>query len=525
MSGGTIERASRIEAGSNARWTLHIAPDGDAAVRVTLPATEDCAASGAVCTAGGVRLAQAVEATVPGPAAAVPVTATLSVEGAVSDGTFPVRVAFSAAVTGFRDSDLTAGQVGGDTGAVTALAETQAGHAWTARVASAGAGRMWVRAGSVETVAGGESEPALLVVDVDADGNVAAVTRPAVLAAAVTPPEDGFWDGGDPLEATLRFSEPVTVDSSRGTPTVRLVVDGSALTAGYLGVEGEAVRFGGTILAGHSAEAVALVADSLALNGAAIAGSGGAAADLAHPAAAHSAGTRPAPAALTAAVSAPASHGGAGQALQVSILFSAPVDLTRDGIAIEGGALDGFGVADKSRMRWTVVVAPASDAPVTIALAAAETCDSAGAICTVDGMPLAAGVSATVPGPAVMADPDALTALTAARRRRGCWWRTRTRTTRNGACRARCGLRPGSAGAGSRSRSVRRWARRRARRSGCGGRAMRAGLRPAASSRRRGAFRASSATGCRCSATASPARRMSGSGFRTVRATTASAGG
>ena len=413
LTGATIASiAQSTEAGLENAWIFILAPDGRGDITFTLLPDKPCEARGICAAEDGTLVSVPGAHTIPGPGATpVPVTTTLTVEGAVSDGAFPVRVAFSAAVTGFEGSDLTAGQVGGDTASVEALTEANAGRAWTARVASAGEGRMWVRAGSVDTAAGGESAPALLMVDVDADGKVAAVTRPAVLAAAVTPPEDGFWDGGDALEATLRFSEPVTVDTSQGAPTVRMVVDGAALTVRYRGVEGEAVRFGGTILAGHSAVAVAVVADSLALNGATIAGAGETAADLAHPAASHSAGTRPAAAAvLTAAVSAPSSHGGAGQALQVSILFSAPVDLTVDGIAIEGGALDGLGVADKSRMRWTLVVAPASDSPVTIALAPAQTCDTAGAICTVDGMPLATGVSATVPGPAVMADPDALTA-------------------------------------------------------------------------------------------------------------------
>ena len=50
-------------------WDIDIAPDSDADVGVVLPATTDCAADGAVCTADGRRLSHPLEATVAGPLA------------------------------------------------------------------------------------------------------------------------------------------------------------------------------------------------------------------------------------------------------------------------------------------------------------------------------------------------------------------------------------------------------------------------------------------------------------------------
>ena len=67
VSGGAVERAWRVEQGSNQRWNVRIAPGGDEAVTVTLPATADCAASGAICTDAGVALSAGVSVTVPGP--------------------------------------------------------------------------------------------------------------------------------------------------------------------------------------------------------------------------------------------------------------------------------------------------------------------------------------------------------------------------------------------------------------------------------------------------------------------------
>ena len=68
VAGGTLARARRAGGAAN-RWTLDIRPSGHGAVTVTLPATTDCAAPGAVCTADGRRLASAVSHAVPGPPA------------------------------------------------------------------------------------------------------------------------------------------------------------------------------------------------------------------------------------------------------------------------------------------------------------------------------------------------------------------------------------------------------------------------------------------------------------------------
>ena len=66
VSGGRLTRARR--AGGADRWALDIAPSSHAAVTLTLPATSDCSATGAVCTADGRKLETALTHTVPGPA-------------------------------------------------------------------------------------------------------------------------------------------------------------------------------------------------------------------------------------------------------------------------------------------------------------------------------------------------------------------------------------------------------------------------------------------------------------------------
>ena len=65
-SGGTLVRAVR-EDGRADQWRLTLQPSSHEAVTVTLPATADCAAAGAICTADGRALASPFTVTVPGP--------------------------------------------------------------------------------------------------------------------------------------------------------------------------------------------------------------------------------------------------------------------------------------------------------------------------------------------------------------------------------------------------------------------------------------------------------------------------
>ena len=68
VTGGTIRRAGRLVQDSNLRWSIRVLPASDADVVVTLPATTNCTASGALCTADGKALSTSLSATVGGPA-------------------------------------------------------------------------------------------------------------------------------------------------------------------------------------------------------------------------------------------------------------------------------------------------------------------------------------------------------------------------------------------------------------------------------------------------------------------------
>ena len=67
VTGGAVRKAQRLEQGSNARWEITVQPDGNGDVTVVLPATDDCAAQGAICAEDGRMLSNRLELAVAGP--------------------------------------------------------------------------------------------------------------------------------------------------------------------------------------------------------------------------------------------------------------------------------------------------------------------------------------------------------------------------------------------------------------------------------------------------------------------------
>ena len=80
VKGGRIVKAKRLDnphrerdgLQANREWRLTVEPASDTDVTLTLPATTDCAAAGAVCAGDGRMLSAGLEATVPGPATGRP---------------------------------------------------------------------------------------------------------------------------------------------------------------------------------------------------------------------------------------------------------------------------------------------------------------------------------------------------------------------------------------------------------------------------------------------------------------------
>ena len=215
-----------------------------------------------------------------------PVAATLSVgAGAAEAGRFRLRIAFADAVTGLAVADITAVQVGGAAAAVSELVETETGRVWTAWVA-AEAGRYTVRLAAGAAQSGARrSLASMLAVDVDATGNATAVAGPVVTSVSLSTAPDGGWTDGEAVRVMLAFSEPVTVATDGGTPSVEVVLDGTARQAAYASGTGTAsLAFSYTVTADDgTVSAASVTADSLALNGGTIRDAGSRDADLEHP--------------------------------------------------------------------------------------------------------------------------------------------------------------------------------------------------------------------------------------------------
>ncbi|PZD94525.1 hypothetical protein DNH61_17560 [Paenibacillus sambharensis] len=77
---------------------------------------------------------------------------------------------------------------------------------------------------------------------------------------------DGFYTAGSELEFTVRFNEPVKVDTAGGTPTVSFTVGGQSRTAAYKSGSGtDALVFGYTVQAGDADGAAVQFAASAAI--------------------------------------------------------------------------------------------------------------------------------------------------------------------------------------------------------------------------------------------------------------------
>ena len=67
VTGGSVSKARRLEAGKNVRWEITVQPSSNADVTIVLPITTDCAVQGAICTSDGRKLSGPVELTISGP--------------------------------------------------------------------------------------------------------------------------------------------------------------------------------------------------------------------------------------------------------------------------------------------------------------------------------------------------------------------------------------------------------------------------------------------------------------------------
>ena len=341
------------------------------------------------------------------------------------DGAFAVKVTFSEAVRGFEDGDLTAGYVGGPDVLVRGFEEEQTGLVYSAMVPAPQPGTLVISVGPGKAAAVSDTQGnalGALVVEFGDSGNPVAVSGPVVTGVLMSAQsgsgrQDGFATrsvaargssgSGGSVRVTVTFSEPVTVDLLGGTPAIGLRLGGGAREAPYAdGSDTETLTFVYTVTgADGSVTGGSVTPDSLTLNGGTIRSWSGAEADLRHPSAAlGDAGGGELPALTARFEAAPDAHDGAGT-FTVRLVFSEPVaisyqTLRDESLSAAGGSVEGARRVDGRSDLWEITLAPASDEPVTLTLAAGRACDTAGAVCTADGRRLSNEAVLTVPGPA-----------------------------------------------------------------------------------------------------------------------------
>ena len=433
VTNGTVSEASRREDEPGA-YDMKVMPDSGREVTIVLPGGRPCAETGAICTGDGRRLAHALSMSVPGPAAAsgasvlagfVLVDAASGADlGAVADGAtvrvadpsggsydFRVETAAGAAVGSVRlalagpeDGDAAARAddaapylLRGGTDGTGAGAALPAGSYTLTATAYAGPGGTGAALGSLSVAF--KVAPTVLsgfvLVDATAHADLGAVEDGARLTE---------------LDAAKVYGFRAEAAANGGVESVTLALSGP-------GPDDEVSRtenYAPWSLYGDSAgneHGAALGDGAYTLTAMAWSGKKGEGAALQTLRVSFTVGeAQVAPAAepLSAEFEhLPGSHIGSGTWFNLRVVFSEPVTIGEEAFAAHALILGNATVREAWRVEgapgeWRVKIAPASDAQVTVALAAGRACAEEGALCTADGRALESAPEASIAGPKVL---------------------------------------------------------------------------------------------------------------------------
>ena len=100
VENGRVRKAARVVKGENRRWTISVRPASSADVIVTLPASLDCSATGAVCTEADRALSNTTTVTVRGPVDNTPAADLPTITGMLQVGE-----TLTANTSGIADAD------------------------------------------------------------------------------------------------------------------------------------------------------------------------------------------------------------------------------------------------------------------------------------------------------------------------------------------------------------------------------------------------------------------------------------
>ena len=353
LTGATLASVSPLGETAEANdWVFYLAPDGAGPIGFTLRTERPCGGSAkGICSADGAVLSSVSGSpqTIPGPSPAPLQTLSAGVGGNYhsADHGGPsdrpqVVVTFNRAVAAIAPDTSSVVLTGATLSSVWPLGATAAANDWIFFLVPDGTGPITFElltnracGGSAKGICSTdgavlssvEGSPSVI------PGRETAVAAPPTVTGAALSAGAAGAGAGEPIEVTVRFSEPVTVDASGGTPTIGIVAGGAARRAPYARGSGTAsLVFAYTVTAAVGGARVA--ENALSLDGGTIRSGAGVDADLAYDLA---------PAVIGVSVVAPGDDGrwDAGEAAEVAVRFSEAVTVETEGgtpsIGIEVG--------------------------------------------------------------------------------------------------------------------------------------------------------------------------------------------
>ena len=267
-TGGRVVAASRAAQNQNQRWIVEVRPASTADVTVTLAATTDCSAAAAICTPDGRPLFNSPSVTVAGPPNS-PATGAPTIEGTVRVG--ETLVASTAAITdtdGLDNATFAFQWIRVADGGAQADIAGAAGSTYLLADADEG-NTIRVRASFTDDAGNAETLTSAPTVPVEPRPEPPRITGVAVVS---DPGPDDIYELQDRILVQLTFDEAVTV---AGAPLLTIDMDPAHWGAKQMtysqGSGTDALSFAYTVVwPNESTQGIAVLADTLALNGAAI---------------------------------------------------------------------------------------------------------------------------------------------------------------------------------------------------------------------------------------------------------------
>ena len=392
VTGGSVSSAVRAAPPSNAAWDIQVLPASSADVSVLLPATSDCAATGAVCTSGGLKLTTGASMTVPhewkvGGVSVFAGNGDVQVNWSLLDGATSYKVQWKSGNQTFSEAAADGREL------------TTIGTATQATIAGLTAGTRYTFRVIGVAADGTQSMPS----DTDWTSPWPTESLTGTLELPAT------HDGSTSFEGRAVFSESVLVSNGTARDSFEIVngrlvtVDSSDTAAWDFEIEPSGTGAVSILVSANRSctqTGAICTADWRRLS-----------TDLAASVAGPPQGQQALAPLAASFVSVPPEHDGETE-FWLELSFDAAVEQgSKQRIQAllwaSGGSVTRMRRKDRRLDHWRVRVEPSSHEAVTVTLSPSPPCGAAGAVCTEDGRTFTAALATRIQGPPGLAVADA----------------------------------------------------------------------------------------------------------------------